>query len=67
MIARRLDEPIHRIEHVIRSRGIEPIGKAGNLRVFDDHAIEVIAEILRDIDTKRDRNEAAGQEGDHVD
>jgi hypothetical protein len=52
-IARRLDEPIHRIEYLIRSRAIKPLGMAGNARVFHEEAIEVIADELRRIDEVR--------------
>lgn len=49
-IARELEEPIHRIEHVIRTRGIEPEYLAGHIRVFGADVVERIAEILRSID-----------------
>jgi hypothetical protein len=52
-IALRLNEPMHRVEYAIRSRGIKPVGVAGNLRVFDDAAIEEVASILREIEVKR--------------
>ena len=35
-IARRLGCPIHKIEYLIRSRNIQPIQRAGNLRVFSE-------------------------------
>src|SRR5262245_58897155 len=33
-IARRLGQPVHRVEYVIRSRHIRPASRAGNCRVF---------------------------------
>jgi hypothetical protein len=63
-IARRLDEPLHRVEYAIRSRDIRPVGMAGNLRVFDDEALETIADVLREIDARLARHEAAGREGE---
>ena len=33
-IARRHHVPLHRVLYVIRSRDIQPAGKAGNARVF---------------------------------
>jgi hypothetical protein len=48
-IARRLGQPIHRIEYVIRARRILPCGWAGNARVFPEDAIEIIASELRRI------------------
>ena len=52
-IARRLDRPLHCIEYVIRSRGIRPIGKAGNSRVFDEGSIQRISSELRRMDAER--------------
>jgi len=46
-IADRLDVSVHRIGYVVNSRGIEPIGRAGVLRVFDDAAVQRIASELR--------------------
>lgn len=48
-IARRLGQPIHRIEYVIRARHIRPCGWAGNARVFPEDAVEAIAAELRRI------------------
>jgi DNA-binding transcriptional MerR regulator len=42
-IARRLTVPPHRVEYIIRAREIKPCGRAGNARVFDEAAVEVIA------------------------
>ena len=52
-IARRLGEPVHRIEYVIRSRGIRPSGLAGVARVFTDSDVERIASELRRIDAEK--------------
>jgi hypothetical protein len=56
-IARRLGEPVHRIEYLIRTRKVEPQGWAGNARVFSDQAVEQIASELQRIDSAR----AAGE------
>ena len=53
-IARRLSQPLHRIEYVIRARDIQAVGRAGNCRVFDDNAVERIAQELRRIDAERE-------------
>lgn len=45
-IARRIEQPLHRVEYVVRARGIEPDGWAGNLRVFSESALERIASEL---------------------
>lgn len=52
-IARRLDEPIHRIEYVIRSRRIAPTGIAGNVRVFTDDDVDRIAQELHRIEVEK--------------
>ncbi len=61
-IARRLGEPVHRIEYVIRVRRIRPTGWAGNARVFPDEAVEAIAVELQRIDAAkvRDQDEQDG-------
>jgi hypothetical protein len=60
-LARELDEPIHRIQYAVRTRGIEPEAVAGNLRIFPPEAVEQIAEILHGIDSQQDRRSAARQ------
>ncbi len=57
-IARRLGVPSHRIEYVIRARGIQPCSWAGNARVFDEAAVEAIAGELERI---RIRHEDQGK------
>jgi hypothetical protein len=52
-IARRVGEPIHRVEYVIRSRGITPRGIAGNARVFSAEAVQRIEQELRIIQAAR--------------
>ena len=53
-IARRLNEPLHRIEYVIRTRNIRPVSRAGNLRVFSEADVTYIASELRRIDADRE-------------
>ena len=53
-IARRLNVPIHRVEYTVRSRNIQPISTAGNLRIFDVAAIDHVAAILLEMDKKRE-------------
>lgn len=45
-IARELRAPIHRVDYVIRSRGIRHSGRVGLLRVFNDQAMRQIADGL---------------------
>ncbi len=53
-IARRLGEPLHRIEYVIRSRNIQPAARAGNARIFSDSDVTYMASELRRIDEERE-------------
>jgi len=53
-IANGLEEPLHRVEYVIRARNIKAIGKAGNSRVFSEAAVARIASELRRIDEERE-------------
>jgi len=53
-ICRRLDEPLHRVEYVIRSRGIQPVARAGNARVFAEGDVSLIRGELRRIDEDRE-------------
>ena len=52
-IARRTGYPIHRIEYVIRTRDVKPIGRAGTARIFSDSDVQYIASELRRIDEER--------------
>ena len=52
-IARRYTVPLHCVEYAIRTRGIQPIGRAGNPRVFAEPAIVRIASELRRIDEEK--------------
>ncbi len=53
-VARRTGYPLHKVEYVIRSRNIEPAGRAGTARVFSDAAVERIASELRRIDEAKE-------------
>jgi hypothetical protein len=50
VIARALNEPIHRVQYAIKTRGLEPETVAGNIRVFAPETVEIVADILREID-----------------
>lgn len=54
VIARRYDVPLHRVEYVIRSRGIHATIRAGNARVFSDSDVERIGKELSEIEQLRD-------------
>ena len=53
-IAARLGVPIHRVVYIIASRKINPSGRAGNTRIFNDGDIEQIASELRRIGRDRE-------------
>ena len=46
--------PIHCVNYVIRSRGIEPLFRAGNCRVFSDEAVAQIVSEVQQIEAKRE-------------
>ena len=41
-VARRLNCPIHRVKYLIQARRIEPVERAGNLRVFGPEILELL-------------------------
>ena len=52
-IARRLSQPLHRVEYIIRARDLRPVGRAGNARVFSEADVDFIRSELRRIDEDR--------------
>ena len=52
-IAKQLGVDTHRVAYVIRSRRIQPCGRAGIFRVFDEAAVHWIASELRRIAADR--------------
>jgi hypothetical protein len=55
-IAAALEEPLHRIEYVLRTRRhLEPAALAGHVRLFRAETIDLVAAELRAIDAKRVR------------
>lgn len=54
VIARRLGQPLHRVEYILRARNIEAEGRAGNARVFSEPTIERIRSELARIDRERE-------------
>ncbi len=52
-ISRRLDQPIHRVEYVLRSRNVAPAGWAGNARVYVEADVTFLTAELRRIDDER--------------
>lgn len=52
-IARRLNQPIHRVAYVIRTRRIKPLLVAGGRYFYGESAMHRIASELRRIDEER--------------
>ena len=41
-IARRLQVPAHRVDWILRTRGVEPIGRAGCIRIYDEGTVAYV-------------------------
>jgi hypothetical protein len=63
-IAGQYSVPIHRVLHVIRTRGIKPVGRAGAAHVYSEVDAERIGEELQRISERRS---AAAMRPDGVD
>ena len=57
-ISRRLGEPLHRIEYIIRARTIQPASRAGHVRIFTEADVERIGSELRRIDAEKGGGDA---------
>lgn len=58
-IADVLGVPLHRVHHVLRTRPhIQPVARAGTLRLFDRRAVAMIRHEINAIDARRSRGEA---------
>lgn len=53
-IATRLAVPSHRVEYIIDTRGIKPVGWAGNARVYAETDVDYIRSELRRIAEDRE-------------
>jgi DNA-binding transcriptional MerR regulator len=53
VISRRLNVPIHKVEYLIRSRAIQPVGWAGNARIYTEADVDRIASELRRIEADK--------------
>ena len=58
-IARRIGCPIHRVEYVIRSRGLRPKERAGNARVFAEEDVRYIEAEIGRMDAGKGRDRGA--------
>jgi hypothetical protein len=54
VIARELEEPLHRVVHVLATRDhIQPSARAGTLRLYDRGAVAMVRQELNAIDARR--------------
>ncbi len=53
VMAAELDAPLSRVLYVLRQRKIQPIGRAGVLRLYDRAAVEAVRHELNAIHTRR--------------
>ena len=54
-IARRFGVHVHQVDHVIETRAVTPIGKAGNAYVYAEQDVEYIGAELRRIAREREK------------
>ena len=60
VIARELNEPLHRVQHILNTREhIQPVGRAGRLRVYTAEAVAQVRHELHAIDARNASGEAA--------
>jgi hypothetical protein len=55
VVARELGAPLHRVQYILRSRGIAPAARAGRLRLLDAKGVGAIREALAGMDARRGR------------
>ncbi len=54
VIAKEIHEPLHRVLNILGTRShINPVARAGTLRLYDDEAIALVRHELREIDARR--------------
>lgn len=54
VMAAELGQPIHRVQHVLRTRQhIRPSCRVGRLRVFDEEAVAMVRHELNGVDARR--------------
>jgi hypothetical protein len=55
VLAAEINEPLGRVLYVLRTRGVQPIGRAGILRLYDAAAVETVREAIRQMDQAEGR------------
>lgn len=54
-VARQLQVPLHSAEYLVRSRGIQPVARAGNARLFSEAHVRLLRSVLDQRATGRRR------------
>lgn len=55
-LAAALGVPLHRVEHILRSRRhIRPFARAGNLRLYERAAVAMVRHELNAVEARRSR------------
>jgi len=62
-IAEKLKVQRHRVEYVLDSRGIEPIGRAGIARIYSEDTVDRVASELTRMVSLRDVGNASDTQG----
>lgn len=52
-IARVLDANVSRVRQVLNTRPIEPVQRAGIVRLYDDKAVQAVREEIASMDARR--------------
>ena len=52
-VARQLQVPLHRAEYLVRSRGIQPVARAGNARLFSESDVRQLRSELNQTEPDR--------------
>lgn len=61
LIARELGVPLHRVQHVLATRGhISPSARAGILRLYDRKALAMVRHEINAIDARKSGRESHG-------
>lgn len=59
-IGQTIGKPTHTVRYICESRGIEPVGKAGQAKIYTDEQLSRIAAEARALDAKAAERAAAG-------
>jgi hypothetical protein len=52
ILAAEVERPLPQVEYIVRTRGIQPVARAGTLRLFDARAVEAVREAIREMEER---------------